>query len=78
VVGGVVPSGDYDFLQGAGVAAIYPPGTNIPETAREILKLLRARPASGRRERLTSVPSPAAAPGLPEPAYLPSSPFSSF
>ena len=27
----------------AGVAAIYPPGTNIPEAAREILQLLGAR-----------------------------------
>jgi methylmalonyl-CoA mutase len=43
VVGGVVPSADHDFLRGAGVAAIYPPGTNIPEAAREILELLRAR-----------------------------------
>jgi methylmalonyl-CoA mutase len=43
VVGGVVPSADHDFLRRAGVAAIYPPGTNIPEAAREILELLRAR-----------------------------------
>jgi methylmalonyl-CoA mutase len=43
VVGGVVPPADRQALQDAGVAAIYPPGTNIPEAAREILKLLRAR-----------------------------------
>jgi methylmalonyl-CoA mutase len=43
VVGGVVPSADHDFLQRAGVAAIYPPGTNIPEAASEILELLRSR-----------------------------------
>jgi methylmalonyl-CoA mutase len=43
VVGGVVPPADHEFLREAGVAAIYPPGTNIPEAAREILGLLRAR-----------------------------------
>jgi methylmalonyl-CoA mutase len=43
VVGGVVPSADHDFLRRAGVAAIYPPGTDIREAAREILELLRAR-----------------------------------
>jgi methylmalonyl-CoA mutase len=47
VVGGVVPPPDQQVLKDAGVAAIYPPGTNIPEAAREILKLLRAR----RKER---------------------------
>jgi methylmalonyl-CoA mutase len=43
VVGGVVPPRDRKALEDAGVAAIYPPGTNIPEAAREILGLLRAR-----------------------------------
>ena len=43
VVGGVVPPADHQALKDAGVAAIYPPGTNIPQAAREILKLLRAR-----------------------------------
>jgi methylmalonyl-CoA mutase len=43
VVGGVVPPADHQMLKDAGVAAIYPPGTNIPEAAREILELLRAR-----------------------------------
>jgi methylmalonyl-CoA mutase len=47
VVGGVVPPADRPALEDAGVAAIYPPGTNIPEAAREVLQLLRAR----RRER---------------------------
>ena len=40
VVGGVVPPQDHEALKRAGVAAIYPPGTNIPAAAREILKLL--------------------------------------
>jgi methylmalonyl-CoA mutase len=43
VVGGVVPSQDYDFLKKAGVAAIYGPGTDIPAAAAEILALLRQR-----------------------------------
>jgi methylmalonyl-CoA mutase len=40
VVGGVVPPQDYAFLQKAGVAAIYGPGTNIPLAASEVLKLI--------------------------------------
>ncbi len=40
VCGGVIPAKDYDFLHQAGVSAVYGPGTNIPEAAREILTLL--------------------------------------
>ena len=35
VCGGVIPQQDYGFLKDAGVAAIFGPGTNIPEAARE-------------------------------------------
>ncbi len=42
VCGGVIPQQDYGFLKDAGVAAIFGPGTNIPEAAREILSLIRA------------------------------------
>ena len=45
VVGGVVPAQDYDFLKKAGVAAIYGPGTNIPQAASEVLALVRRRSA---------------------------------
>ncbi|HZT89610.1 MAG TPA: methylmalonyl-CoA mutase [Stellaceae bacterium] len=41
VCGGVIPPKDYDFLRKAGVAAIYGPGTNIPQAAAEILSLIR-------------------------------------
>jgi len=41
VVGGVIPAQDYDELREAGVAAIFGPGTNIPNAAREIVGLLR-------------------------------------
>jgi len=43
VCGGVIPAQDYDFLKRAGVAAIFGPGTNIPEAARQVLTLIRAR-----------------------------------
>lgn len=41
VVGGVIPQQDYAMLKTAGVAAVYGPGTNIPEAAREVLGLVR-------------------------------------
>ncbi len=43
VCGGVIPAQDYAFLERAGVAAIFGPGTNIPEAARKVLALIRAR-----------------------------------
>jgi len=43
IVGGVIPQQDYDFLTQAGVAAIFGPGTNIPDAAGKIVALLRAR-----------------------------------
>jgi methylmalonyl-CoA mutase len=42
ICGGVIPQQDYDFLKGAGVKAIFGPGTNIPAAAKEILDLIRA------------------------------------
>ena len=42
ICGGVIPQQDYDFLQKAGVKAIFGPGTNIPDAAQDILKLIRA------------------------------------
>jgi methylmalonyl-CoA mutase len=40
VCGGVIPQQDYQFLYDCGVAAIYGPGTNIPEAALNILQLI--------------------------------------
>ncbi|HUG83893.1 MAG TPA: methylmalonyl-CoA mutase [Euzebya sp.] len=40
VCGGVIPPQDYDWLREVGVAAIFGPGTNIPQAAREVLALL--------------------------------------
>ena len=42
ICGGVIPQQDYQFLYDAGVKAIFGPGTNIPEAARDILALIRA------------------------------------
>ncbi len=41
ICGGVIPQQDYQFLYDAGVKAIFGPGTNIPDAARGILKLIR-------------------------------------
>ncbi|MGC8203802.1 methylmalonyl-CoA mutase [Aliiroseovarius sp. PTFE2010] len=46
ICGGVIPQQDYDFLTNAGVKAIFGPGTNIPEAAKDILKLVRKIRAS--------------------------------
>jgi len=41
ICGGVIPQQDYDFLFKAGVKAIFGPGTNIPEAAQDILRIIR-------------------------------------
>jgi methylmalonyl-CoA mutase len=43
VCGGVIPPQDYPFLEEAGVAAVFGPGTNIPEAAAKVLALLSER-----------------------------------
>ncbi|HEX6418590.1 MAG TPA: cobalamin-dependent protein, partial [Acidimicrobiales bacterium] len=45
VCGGVIPPQDHEALQRAGVAAIFGPGTNIPQAASKVLALVR-RPAT--------------------------------
>jgi methylmalonyl-CoA mutase len=40
VCGGVIPAQDYDFLYENGAAAIFGPGTVIPESSRKVLQLL--------------------------------------
>ena len=39
VVGGVIPAADYPFLFEAGAAAVFGPGTKIPQAAVQLLKL---------------------------------------
>ncbi|MBF9047680.1 methylmalonyl-CoA mutase [Rhodobacterales bacterium LSUCC0031] len=46
ICGGVIPQQDYDFLKSAGVKAIFGPGTNIPDAAKDILALIRAARAA--------------------------------
>ena len=46
ICGGVIPQQDYELLKAAGVSAIFGPGTNIPDAARQILNLIgRSRAA---------------------------------
>ena len=40
IVGGVIPPQDYQFLRDKGVGGIYGPGSNIVESAADILRLL--------------------------------------
>jgi methylmalonyl-CoA mutase len=40
IVGGVIPAQDYDFLYKNGAAAIFGPGTKIPDSAKKMLELL--------------------------------------
>jgi methylmalonyl-CoA mutase len=42
VVGGVIPPQDFDALYAAGAAAVFPPGTVIPEAAIDLLRTLAA------------------------------------
>ena len=43
ICGGVIPQQDHARLKEAGVAAIFGPGTNIPDAAREVLRIVRER-----------------------------------
>ena len=43
VVGGVIPPQDYQFLKQNGAAAVFGPGTFIPDAAKEILEQLNER-----------------------------------
>ena len=40
VVGGVIPPGDVGALREAGAAAVFPPGTVIPDAALDLLRTL--------------------------------------
>jgi methylmalonyl-CoA mutase len=40
VCGGVIPQQDYQFLYDAGVAAVFGPGTRIPDAATTVLKAI--------------------------------------
>lgn len=43
ICGGVIPAQDYDYLKENGAAAIFGPGTVIPDSAKKILELLLNR-----------------------------------
>ncbi len=40
ITGGVIPAQDYDFLNRAGVAAIFGPGTSVAKAACEMMNIL--------------------------------------
>ena len=50
VVGGVIPPDDFQALYDAGAAAIFPPGTNIPVAAEQLLHELNIRLGFAQRE----------------------------
>jgi methylmalonyl-CoA mutase len=41
VCGGVIPPKDFEWLKAQGVGAVYGPGTNIPNAAREVVELIK-------------------------------------
>ncbi len=43
ICGGVIPQQDYAFLEAAGVAAIFGPGTNIPQAAEKVLRIIQRK-----------------------------------
>ncbi len=47
ICGGVIPPNDYNFLRQVGVRAIFGPGTNIPEAAKEVLDLVKRSKVEG-------------------------------
>jgi methylmalonyl-CoA mutase len=54
VVGGVIPEQDFQQLHDAGASAIFPPGTNIPRAAEELLHELNIRLGYAQREVKTA------------------------
>ncbi|MBR4597181.1 MAG: cobalamin-dependent protein, partial [Opitutales bacterium] len=40
IIGGVIPAQDYDFLYEHGAAAIFGPGTVVPDSAKKIMEIL--------------------------------------
>jgi methylmalonyl-CoA mutase len=50
VVGGVIPPGDYDAVRGAGVSAIFPPGTVIAEAAAALMRDLNEAQGFAQKE----------------------------
>ncbi len=43
IIGGVIPPQDYDYLYEHGAAAIFGPGTKIPEAGIEVMKIIKER-----------------------------------
>ena len=50
VCGGVIPAADHKSLKRKGVAALFGPGTPIPEAAAEVLSVLEADKSEAERQ----------------------------
>jgi methylmalonyl-CoA mutase len=50
VVGGVIPEQDFEQLYDAGASVIFPPGTNVPQAAEDLLHELNVRLGYAQRE----------------------------
>jgi methylmalonyl-CoA mutase len=48
--GWVIPRKDFNALKAAGVAAVFPPGTPIPEAAARLIEILNDRLGYRQRE----------------------------
>jgi methylmalonyl-CoA mutase len=43
IIGGVIPAQDYDYLYEKGAAAIFGPGTKLPEASIKLMELIKER-----------------------------------
>ena len=43
IIGGVIPSQDYDYIYEHGASAIFGPGTKIPEAGIEVMRIIKER-----------------------------------
>ena len=51
VCGGVIPPQDYDELYAVGVTAVYGPGTNIAEAARDLVASIEKNLSGGKQKQ---------------------------
>jgi len=50
ICGGVIPPSDYDFLLQTGVAAVFGPGTRIPDAVDKVLTILEQKAAASKKK----------------------------
>lgn len=52
VAGGIIPQEDFEFLSRSGIAAIFPPGTPVPQAAERLIELLNDKLGYRQRDAL--------------------------